>query len=406
MLKYIIRKFLPFGLARTISLAGIPVLQFIILNYCSKVESGRFYLLTAVAFIVSQIADMGLSRAAPVLFGDSEETAHKLLPEIIQLRWFLGILLGSFFVVFNRFGSVEWLRESTGLLIQLFCIGRVILLGNQGYRHSKQEFTKLFWGSIINLLAMCIYYLLIVKYSIFNTSTALAGLTIGIWSELVFLDSPLAHPFNKSSGEWGKAFKFIFPFASVGITTAFYNRIEALVAGYYLSPEFLGIFGALDQSFKLAIWPSYLSAQAIFPEVNSAIENKKQSQLKRTFKRHILTSASICIVVMTGVTFILFSPAIKTDGIRLSAVLLLAAVWMAIPASLIDTLFFSMRMQKKYALIKLMLTISRLAFSIFLVLKFSFVGLCATHAIMTTIALIVSIYYLGISRKNASKEAH
>ena len=399
MIEYFLKKFLPFTLARTISLAGIPVLQFVILHYSSETEAGEFYLLTSVAFIFSQIADLGLSRAAPVLFGDSLENTDERLPEIIFIRWVLGIFFGCYFIFFSSFGDIHWVRATTGIMVMMFCFGRVILLGNQGYRHARQEFFRLFIGGISNIVALVCYYAIASKYMPFNTQIAMSGLTVGIWVEIIVLDCHFAHPFSKINSQWKSAVRYIFPFASVGVVTAIYNRIEALVAGYYLSPSVLGIFGALDQAFKLAIWPSYMSAQAIFPEINSALETKNGYRLRTAIKKHFAIGTSICLIVMLVFIVCLNYKFLIKENITVAAIILLLAVWMAIPGSLIDTFFFSLRLQKKYAILKLGLTLLRFICAILLAIKLGFVGICATHSIMTALALIIFSVYLFKEKK-------
>lgn len=389
MFDFILKKFVPFGLARTLSLAGVPLLQFAVLIFSSKVEAGRFYLISNAAFLASQVADIGISRAFPVLFGANLGDSNPRLPEIMLIRWVGGLLLGLAFIFFNRFGEITWDWSTTGLLAFLFCFGRIILLGNQGYRHARQEYSLLLKGAFYHLSAAITYLLLCGYMGKFDSNVAFAALTVGIWVELVVIDSPKAHPLNLTKLDFREAFKIVSPFATVGISTAIYGRAEAVVAGKLLAPATLGVFGTLDSAFKMCIWPSYVSAQSVFPAINHAIQNGNIKELQSVAKRHFKLGFSICLVAMI-VTFIAWYLKFSHNWeITIASVILWLSIWLAIPNAFMIPLFYSFGLEARLAATMLKLAILRVFAAIVLAMSFGFIGLCATHAILTSLAVIL-----------------
>jgi len=130
MIDFLLRKLLPFGLARSMSIAAVPLFQFVLIVSCGREEAGRFYLLASLALMASQMADLGVSRAMPVIYADSDDQMHSCLAEINLIRWFSGLFLGSLFLFFCEFGEVAWNWNSGGLSLMLLCLGKTILLGH------------------------------------------------------------------------------------------------------------------------------------------------------------------------------------------------------------------------------------------------------------------------------------
>ncbi|NCB39621.1 MAG: hypothetical protein EOM80_12735 [Erysipelotrichia bacterium] len=389
MLDFIFKKFLPFGLARTLSLAGIPLLQFLIAGFCSKEEAGRFYLLSAMAFIASQIADLGISRAMPVIYADSDEKMHPCISEINILRWLSGILFGCLFLVVDRLGETTWNWHESGLLLLFFCSGRVILLGNQGYCHARQQYGMLLRGAFVHIVAAATFIGCCAAAGKFGSTAALAGLAVGVWAELVALDRPAAHPFKFTDFHWSEAFRVIWPYASVGAYTAVYNRIESVVAGKFLDPADLGIFGTLDSAFKLCIWPSYVSSQTLYPAVRDAIESKNTVQFMKHARQHFIASGLICLLAMI-VSLIYWYVGFAHDmRITAAAAFLWVSLWISVPNAFMIPLYYSFRFEKAFANITFYTMLLRCLVAPLLAAGFGYVGLCSTHAFVSIIVLLI-----------------
>ncbi|MEW6708388.1 MAG: hypothetical protein AB1403_01070 [Candidatus Riflebacteria bacterium] len=389
MFDFIIKKFVPFGLARTLSLAGIPLLQFAVMYFCSREEAGKFYFVANVAFVATQIADLGMSRAFPVLFGCDGQPDHQQLPGIMLIRWILGFLLGLGFVFINQFGEVSWNWADTGLTALLFCLGRVILLGNQGYRHARQEFTFLLRGSVLHIIAATGFLAICAALGRFSADIALIAITLGLWTELVSIDNPAAHQFKNSSFTFKGSLELSLPFATVGIAQAVYGRVETFVAGHFLNAATLGVFGTLDSAFKMFIWPSYVSAQTVFPAINQSVKARNQAELKYVAKRHFKLAGSICIIAMvTGLIYWHFKLS-QIPEITLAALYLWLSIWMSIPNAFMIPLYYSLGLEKKLAAAMLQLAIFRCAVALILAQIWGFTGLCATHPVATLCAIFL-----------------
>lgn len=389
MFDFVFRKFLPFGLARTLSLAGIPILQFMIAGFCSREEAGRFYLLSSMAFIASQIADLGISRAMPVIFADSDEKVHPCITEITSLRWLSGLIFGLFFLLFNGYGEVTWQWYESGLMMMFFCAGRVILLGNQGYCHARQQYGMLLRGSLVHIAVATTFLGYAAAIGRFGSEAALAALTVGIWAELVALDRPAAHPLKTAGFRWREAIQVVAPYASVGAFTAVNNRIESVVAGKFLDQSTLGLFGTLDSAFKLCIWPSFVSAQALYPAVRDAILCKDREQLRKHTYRHFVASGLICFVAMV-VSFAYWYLNCPDDPkLTLAITFLWVSLWMSVPYAYMIPLFYSLRLEEAFASITFYTMLLRCVAAVFLTIGFGYVGLCSTHAFVAIIALAV-----------------
>lgn len=394
MLDFLLRQFLPFGIARTLSLAGMPLLQFMVAGLCSSEEAGRFYLLSSMAFIASQIADLGISRAMPVLFADDDARSHPLLPETGILRWLSGAVLGLLLLLFEHLGAVSWEWWSGGLLMLIFCIGRVILLGNQGYCHARQQYALLLRGALIHVMTATVTLALAAYYGKFGAEAALAALTAGVWSEMLVIDSRAAHPLRKQKYDWYGALQMVRPYASVGLFTAINNRIESVVAGRFLDPVSLGIFGTLDSAFKMAIWPSFVSAQAVYPAVRDAVASGDRAQLRRHTMRHFVASGVICLAVMI-VTGIYWFVKMSADlRLTIAASLLWFSLWISVPAAFMIPLYYSFRLEERFSRLTFLTTIFRCVVSVVLAINFGYIGLCANHAVVSLIAL--TVFWLGL----------
>lgn len=387
MFDFILKKFVPFGLARTLSLAGIPLLQFAVMYFCSKEEAGKFYFISNAAFVGTQIADLGMSRAFPVLFASAGHDDHPQLPAIMLLRWVLGLLMGLVFIFFNHFGDLSWSWSETGLIALFFCLGRVILLGNQGYRHSRQEYTLLLRGAAVHILASTSYLGICAMLGHFSAETAFAALTLGIWAELVTIDNPGAHQFKNADLNFKRAFKVSMPFATVGIAQAVYGRVETFVAGHFLSQGTLGVFGTLDSAFKMCIWPSYVSAQTVFPAINAAIKSKDSNELKTVARRHFQLAGAICVIAMLAALGYWYVKLAGDREITIASLFLWVSIWMSIPTAFMIPLYYSLSLEKLLADSMLKLAIFRCLVAVGLAYYFSFIGLCATHALVTLAAI-------------------
>lgn len=387
MFDFILKKFVPFGLARTLSLAGIPLLQFAVMYFCSKEEAGKFYFISNAAFVGTQIADLGMSRAFPVLFGSESHPDHPQLPAIMLIRWLLGLLTGAIFIFCNSFGEVSWRWHEIGVIALFFCLGRVILLGNQGYRHSRQEFTLLLRGSAVHILASTGYLLLCAFYGRFSAEIAFVALTLGIWAELVTIDDTAAHCFNGAELNPMPAIRVAVPFATVGIAQAVYGRVETFVAGHFLSQGVLGIFGTLDSAFKMCIWPSYVSAQTVFPAINSAVKSHNQKELQKVAGRHFKLAGAICVIAMLAALSYWYVKLSGDATLTLAGAFLWLSIWMSIPTAFMIPLYYSMGLEKLLADSMLKLAIFRCLVAIALAFYFNFVGLCATHTLVTLVAI-------------------
>ncbi|HNX75011.1 MAG TPA: hypothetical protein PKM56_04870 [Candidatus Rifleibacterium sp.] len=396
MRDFLLRQFLPFGLARTLSLAGMPLLQFLVASLCSNEEAGRFYLMSSLAFIASQIADLGISRAMPVLFSDDVARASPLLPEITILRLLSALLAGLVFLVVNHLGAVGWQWQTGGLLMFAFCVGRVILLGNQGYCHARQQYALLLRGSLLHVMAATVTLALAVYYQKLGAEAALAALTAGVWAELLVIDNSAAHPLRKSAFAWQSAGQLIWPFANVGLFTAINNRIESVVAGRFLDPVSLGIFGTLDSAFKMAIWPSYVSAQAVYPSVRDAIAERDPARLRRQATRHFVAGGLICAAVMVVSGAYWYFRMSSDLWLTVSASLLWFSLWISVPFAFLAPLYYSFRLETAFARLTALTTILRCALAVILAVKFGYVGLCANHAVISLLAL--AVFWKGLTR--------
>ena len=389
MFEYIFRKVLPFALARAMSLAAIPLLQFALMGFSSKAEAGKFFFISNAAFLMSQIADMGMARAFPVLFGSKDSKAHPQLPEIIITRIFLGFCGGLLFMIFNQFGAITWNWKGAGLAAFFFCSGRVVLLGNQGYRHACQEYSSLLRGSITHLITVVVFIIACVSKYDFSANIALAALALGVWVESIAIDSSQAHPIASSRNEFRLMFKKAWPFMALGIANSVYVRIDSLVAGRFFNPELLGVYGTLNSALKLSIWPSYVSAQAVHPGMNEAINKKDKAEFELVKIRHFKLGGILCLSAMIICALIWYFKINSFNQVTLAALILWASIWMSIPNAFMIPLFYSLGLEAKLNKIMIKLAFVRIFSAIFLALNFKIVGLCANHAIITFLALIM-----------------
>ncbi|MGM0598316.1 MAG: lipopolysaccharide biosynthesis protein [Candidatus Rifleibacteriota bacterium] len=387
MFEFIFRKILPFALARTMSLAAIPLLQFALIIFSSKAEAGKFFFISNAAFVVSQIADMGMAKAFPVLFGSRDNRTHPQLPEIIITRIILGFFGGLIFIIFNQFGEIAWSWQGAGLAAFFFCVGRVVLLGNQGYRHARQEYSSLLRGSIVHFLSAMLFIIICASLQSFNANVALAALAIGVWIETIVIDSSQAHPIAKSNNEFRLMFKTAWPFMALGVANSIYVRIDSLVAGRFFSPELLGVYGTLDSALKLCIWPSYVSAQAVYPGMNEAVNKTDKQELELAKKRHFKLGGAVCVSVMVIGALVWYLKFYAFNEVTLAALFLWLSLWMAIPNAFMIPLFYSLGLEAKLNKIMLKLAFIRIFLAIFLALNFKIAGLCANHTIITLIAI-------------------
>lgn len=394
MLDFLFRKFLPFGLARTLSLAGIPLLQFLIAGFCSREEAGRFYLLSSLAFIASQIADLGISRAMPVIYAESDDKAHSLIAEITMLRWAAGVAAGLLFLLINGYGDVIWQWQQSGIVMLLFCFGRVILLGNQGYCHARQQYGLLLRGSFVHMICAGSFLLIAAAMGKFGAESALAALTVGVWAELVALDNRAAHPVKTTGCRWSEAVKVVAPYASVGFFTAISNRVESVIAGKFLDQGALGLFGTLDSAFKLAIWPSYVSAQTLYPSVRDAVAREDGPGLRRLAARHYAASSIICMIAMIISLGYWYSGFSQNSELTVAAAFLWVSLWISVPFAWMIPLYYSRKLEEAFARITFYTTLLRCVVAVLLVIRFGYVGLCAAHAIISLISLLVFQYCL------------
>jgi O-antigen/teichoic acid export membrane protein len=402
MLDFILKKFVPFGLARTLSLAGIPLMQFAVMLLCSKEEAGKFYLVSNAAFVASQIADLGISRAFPVFFAAEKETPANLA-EIISLRLITAILLGSGFIFINGFGEISWSWQTTGLTAMLFVTGRIILLGNQGYRHAHQEFNLLLRGAFFHIFSSISFIIIALIFGRFGAETALVALTLGIWTELLLIDAPQARPIRFIGGNFRAAIKTVTPFATVGLSSALYGRIETFVAGKLLAPAALGIFGTLDSAFKICIWPSYVSAQTVFPAICEQVKQKNSKGLGEVARRHFKLGAMICILAMLTTFIIWYLRFSGNPEITMGALILWLSIWMTIPNAFMIPLFYSMGLEAVLARSMFFLALIRGFLAVVLAINFGFVGLCASHSVITLSAVLVLWTKIRLRLQNLSQ---
>jgi O-antigen/teichoic acid export membrane protein len=389
MFEFIFRKILPFALARTMSLAAIPFFQFALMAFSTKAEAGKFFFISNAAFVMSQIADLGMVRAFPVLFGSKHNQAHPQLPEIIITRIILGIFGGLIFLIFNQFGEIVWSWKGAGLGAFFFCSGRVVLMGNQGYRHARQEYSSLLRGSIVHLLTALVFIIICAVYYGFNANVALAALALGVWIETIVIDSSHAHPITKSNNKFILMFKKAWPFMALGFANSIYVRIDSLVAGRFFSPASLGVYGTLNSALKLCIWPSYVSAQAVYPGMNEAINKKDKPGLELSKKRHFKLGGAVCISVMIISVLVWYFKFYAFNEVTLAALFLWLSLWMSVPNAFMIPLFYSLGLEAKLNKIMIKLAVVRTILAIFLALKFKIAGLCANHLIITTLAIIM-----------------
>jgi|GEM_PF-2277712 len=389
MIDFLLRKLLPFALARSMSVVAVPLFQFILIAFCSREEAGRFYLLASLALMASQLADLGVSRAMPVIYADSDDQMHDCLAEINLLRWFSGLLLGSLFLLFGQFGQVAWNWHPTGSVLLLLCFGRTILLGHQGYSHARQQFSKLLLGSSVHFLVVLILSASFAIAGRFDASAALICLTAGVWVEIFMLDRPSARTFLKSGYKWAEAVRYILPFSKVGVYTAAYNRIESLSAGYLLDAESLGIFGTLDSALRMASWPLYVGAQAIFPGIRDAVKNRDAAGLSEQSRRYLIVSFILCavLVVFCAVAWYFYRP--FDWSVQLSVMLLLPALFLSAPYAFLISLYYSLHLERLYARFAFLFMVLRCSLAPTLALLWGYVGLSGVHLIVGTVAVAV-----------------
>jgi O-antigen/teichoic acid export membrane protein len=389
MFEFIFKKILPFALARTMSLAAIPFFQFALMAFSSKAEAGKFFFISNAAFVISQIADMGMSRAFPVIFGGKHGTANKYLPEIMSSRIILSLIGGALFFVFNRFGEIKWSWNGAGLSACFFCVGRVVLLGCQGYRHSHQHYGKLLKGSVVHIIFVTVFLLTGALYKEFNSNLALAALAIGVWVEAFFIGSSKAYPVFASNDKYLQMFKKCWPFMAFGVTNSIYVRIDSIVAGRLFSPELLGIYGTLDSALKMCIWPSYVGAQAVYPAVNDAVKNRDEKAFALASGRFFKLGLVICLVAMTISAIFWYSNFNQDANWNYAALFLWVSIWMALPNAFMNPLYYSFKLEADLTVIMFKLATIRVLSSIILAIYFRVAGLCANHTVITFFAMIM-----------------
>jgi hypothetical protein len=70
------RTILPFGAARALALAFIPIFQIAVAHLGGRIESGRFFQFCSLGILLSQLADLGLSRGLPLFFSPVAPPGH------------------------------------------------------------------------------------------------------------------------------------------------------------------------------------------------------------------------------------------------------------------------------------------------------------------------------------------
>ena len=186
-------KMLPFGLARTLSLATLPCMQILVAATAGKAEAGRFFVAGSFAHLLLQIADLGMSKAFPVIYGSCREQSRPGAALIQTGRWLAGTVAALFLVWWLAWSNTAWTAEAV-FLFAMFLLGRVMLMGYQGFHHARGAYDRLWRGSIGNLAGGVGMLGLGLAHGAISADVGAASLAAGTWIELMMLLAPEANP--------------------------------------------------------------------------------------------------------------------------------------------------------------------------------------------------------------------
>lgn len=386
---FLFQRILPFSVARAISVLAFPAIQGFLAYKNGKIEAGRFFILTSVALFASQIGDLGVSKAFPVLYGSSANDAHPSVKRIQLFRWLCGLLFAGCIIFLKVVGFLDFsLPESC--VVGAMLLGRVILLGYQGFHHARSQFWNLWKGALANIgFAVAV---ILITFQEFSTETAIASLTIGIWAEIVFLYNSDANPsFEFFGGIKENVLSVIGKYFVVGVGGAFYTRIDALVCMLVLSPTQLGVYGTLDAGYKMLVWPSYLIGQAVYPKIQRAWETLDFPSLKREAILHFFWS-TIFAMIFGGISAFIW---LRSDFKEHWTVFWFAlGVPCVIPNAVLIPISFVVGRERSLAFLFVCFGIFRAAIGASLGLNFGTAGIAMIQVLTSALAIpIMAIWF-------------
>ncbi|MFZ2959759.1 MAG: hypothetical protein WA705_23000 [Candidatus Ozemobacteraceae bacterium] len=382
----------PLGFARLLTLGTPSLLMFFLFWAAGSAEAGRFYVFFTTALLASMIADLGIGNAFPLLFGPPGGNAHPLLPPILRFRLALAFLFAVGLALTGGVGYFRFSGAGEACFTGLFVFLRVFLASHQGFHYAREDFYILLRGAVLHASLVVIGFLPILFNPSWGALLGLFLLCLGSIAEFLVLDTPQARPLGKlNTSASGTAsalntvslpqtdspglFSFLAPFIFVGISGAMYTRGDALIMGMCLSPYNAGIWGTLQAGFRLAIFPAYLSGQAVYPSLNTAAAEGDGLSFRRHTGLHFRTSiVFMAPFLVGGFTVLPFVPS-GIVGLHEAIALLLLCLPLSVTNSLISPVFFSRRREKEVARLSILFGGARLPLGFILASSFGIVGM-------------------------------
>ncbi|MBF0502404.1 MAG: hypothetical protein HQM09_19855 [Candidatus Riflebacteria bacterium] len=406
--KNLIGRIGPLGLARLLTLGTPSLLLFFLFWAAGSKEAGRFYVFFTTALLASMIADLGIGNAFPLLFGPPGGNPHPLLTPILRFRLALAALFGVGLAFTGGIGQARFSGPGEACFTGLFVFARVFLASHQGFHFAREDFMRLLRGAVLHASLVVIGFLLIFFNPTLGALSGLFLLCLGSIAELLVLDCPQARPLGKlhapsSNTPSPGLLTFLSPFMLVGISGALYSRGDALAVSMCLSPSSAGVWGTLEAGFRLAVFPAYLSGQAVFPSLNAAAAEGNELSFRRHVGLHFRTSIALMAPLMVaGFLALPFVPS-GVAGFQGAITGLLLCLPLSVTNSLLSPIFFSRRREKEVARLSLMFGVARPPLGFILASSFGIAGMAILQLFFDILHLL--IYGLLLMKGPHEKEA-
>lgn len=303
------RRLLPYGVARSLSLAGPYLLQALFWHAAGAEAAGRFFFLVSAAMFLVLLADLGTSNAFPVLWGSRPGRAVPELGDVLTLRQI--VALGSLGVLGAMVAAGLWqpIAPIDVALLGVFVGSRTALTARQGRLYAFQRFGLLARGALWHAIGLLTVLIGAGAMAGVTPTVGLLALIGGNLSELWAMaragmlwwggDLPPPPP-----GSWSararQAARRLAPYAVAGAAAAVYQRSDALIGDLFLDRETLGLFGTLDACYRLTSAPVFLSGQAIYPALRAAHEAGRPSQSRAMLTHHLRTGGLLALAGMAA----------------------------------------------------------------------------------------------------------
>jgi O-antigen/teichoic acid export membrane protein len=133
----------------------------------------------------------------------------------------------------------------------------------------------------------------------------------------------------------------------------------------------------------------YVGSQAIFPGIRKAVKERDANSLQSQSRRYFILASVWCFLIagIVVMAWHFYSP--QEQSLMVATALLLPALFLAAPFAFMVSLYYSLQLEEAYARFALFFMLIRCSLAPILAWFWGYVGLCAIHLIVGTIAVIV-----------------